>query len=310
MKLLEGGGRDTPFNLLWFANLVCMCYMKAFSTMCMLLKVNKTLQTIEGPFYLCVPCMFEGLASSYNKNFGLQGNVRVYDRIASHLAKPPKYVTTIPQYYKAVCPQLLPLLLLPFSQQENSKQVGSAAQMCVNMHHTAVIMACKLTAREHALSKECLLRPLLQPLLSWGGAICAQAKLEQFRKVVDLQETNMQEEIHVSIGTDLPCGQTLLEEIPVDISEQRETSILNSLFGIQVLLTAGHEGAAFLQQLLLQLIKPISPCILMLKILLEPDTFHQGITDEVQASSVFQKLTVADNGAQIEVAQGKVVLQM
>jgi hypothetical protein len=30
MKLLEGGGRDTPFNLLWFANLVCMCYMKAF----------------------------------------------------------------------------------------------------------------------------------------------------------------------------------------------------------------------------------------------------------------------------------------
>jgi hypothetical protein len=205
-----------------------------------------------------------------------------------------------------VCPQLLPLLLLPFSQQENSKQVGSAAQMCVNMHHTAVIMACKLTAREHALSKECLLRPLLQPLLSWGGAICAQAKLEQFSKVVDLQETNM----HVSIGTDLPCGQTLLEQIPVDISEQRETSILNSLFGIQVLLTAGHEAAAFLQQLLLQLIKPISPCILMLKILLEPDTLHQGITDEVQASSVFQKLTVADNGAQIEVAQGKVVLQM
>jgi hypothetical protein len=254
--------------------------------------------------------MFEGLASSYNKNFGLQGNVRVYDRIASHLAKPPKYVTTVPQYYKAVCPQLLPLLLLPFSQQENSKQVGSAAHMCVNMHHTAIIMACKLTAHEHALSEECLLRPLLQPLLSWGGAICAQAKLEQFSKVVDLQEKNMQEEIHASIGTELSCGQTLLEEIPVDISEQRETSILNSLFGIQVLLTAGHEGAAFLRQLLLQLIKPISPCILMLKILLEPDTLHQGITDEVQASSVFQKLTVADNGAQVEVARGKVVLQM
>jgi hypothetical protein len=259
---------------------------------------------------ICVcPCMFGGLGSRYNKNFGLQGNVRVYDRIASHLAKPPKYVTTIPQYYKAVCPQLLPLLLLPFSQ-ENTKQFGSAAHMRVNMHHTAVIMACKLTAREHALSEECLLRPLLQPLLSWGGAICAQAKLEQFSKVVDLQETNMQEEIHVSIGTDLPCGQTLLEEIPVDISEQRETSILNSLFGIQVLLTAGHEGAAFLQQLLLQLIKPISPCILMLKILLEPNTLCQGITDEVQASSEFQKLTVTDNGAQVEVAQGKVELQM
>jgi hypothetical protein len=29
MKLLEGGGRDT-LNLLWFANLVCMCYMEAF----------------------------------------------------------------------------------------------------------------------------------------------------------------------------------------------------------------------------------------------------------------------------------------
>ncbi|CAK9866086.1 unnamed protein product [Sphagnum jensenii] len=233
------------------------------------------------------------------------GNVRVYDRIASHLAKPPEYVTTVPQYYKAVCPQLLPLLLLPFSQQENSKQVGSAAHMCVNMHHTAVIMACKLTARERALSEECLLRPLLQPLLSWAGAICAQAKLEQFSKVVDPQETNMQEEIHVSIGTDLPCGQTLLEEIPV---EQRETSILNSLFGIQVLLTAGHGGAAILQQLLLQLIKPISPCILMLKILLEPDTLHQ-ITDEVQASSVFQKLTVADNGAQVEVARGDMAME-
>jgi hypothetical protein len=42
----------------------------------------------------------------------------------------------------------------------------------------------------------------------------------------------MEEESHVLDGIDLPCDQTLLEEIPVDISKHKETSILNYFFGI------------------------------------------------------------------------------
>lgn len=42
----------------------------------------------------------------------------------------------------------------------------------------------------------------------------------------------MEEESHVLDGTDLPCDQTLSEEIPVDISKHKETSILSNFFGI------------------------------------------------------------------------------
>ncbi len=42
----------------------------------------------------------------------------------------------------------------------------------------------------------------------------------------------MEEESHVLDGIDLPCDQTLSEEIPIDISKHKETSILNNVFGI------------------------------------------------------------------------------
>jgi hypothetical protein len=180
-----------------------------------------------------------GVAASMERLVGgiQEGNVKAYEHIALHLAKIPRYITTTQGYYEAVCPQLPPLFLSPLPGQEGGLKEGtSAARLVVNMHHTAIIMACKLASRDIKLCETYLFTPLLKPLLHWGTRI-------------------------------LECEPDKCSE---GTEEMAELTLVNAVIGTHIFLTAGHDGAENIRQFLVSQLAPIAEPLNSLKILLEP----------------------------------------
>lgn len=198
-----------------------------------------------------------GVAASMERLVGgiQEGNVKAYEHIASHLAKVPKYITTTQAYYEVICPQLPPLFLAPLPGQEGGLKEGtSAARLVVNMHHTAIIMACKLASRDIRLCGEYLFTPLLRPLVRWGMQTQAERKCELTKS--DVPEDSSSE------GTSVNEGHSESEE-------EMESALVNALIATHIFLTAGHDGADSVREVLVRHMEPITEALVALKILLE-----------------------------------------
>lgn len=172
-----------------------------------------------------------------------QGNVKAYEHIATHLAKIPKYITTTQNYYAAICPQLPPLFLTPLPGQQHGLKPGtSAARLVTNMHHTAIILACKLASRNITLCGEYLLTPLLlRPLLRLG--------------MQTRDETMLPEEEDDSMEQ--------------GYGEKSDSAIVDAVLGMHVFFTAGHDGADCVREFLVPRIAPVSAVLLALQKLLD-----------------------------------------
>ena len=185
--------------------------------------------------------------------------MEAYGHIASHLAKVPKYITTTQAYYEAICPQLPPLFLAPLPGQEGGVKEGtSAARLVVNMHHTAIIMACKLASRDIKLCGEYLFTPLLRPLVSWGMRTQAGRDHELDNKSEVAENSSKHFE-----GTRVNEGQNS------ESGEEMETSLVNAFIATHIFLTAGHDGADCVREFLVSHIEPITEALLVLKLLLD-----------------------------------------
>lgn len=224
-----------------------------------------------------------GVAASMERLVGgiQEGNVKAYEHIALHLAKVPRYVATTQEYYEAISPQLPPLILAPLPGQEGGLKEGTlAARLVVNMHHTAIIMACKLASRDIKLFGEYLLIPWLKPLVFWGMLAQGEGQLEldTKTKVVD----------NVSPRQSDMQGATL-EDGCYESEENMELLLVNALIGTHIFLTAGHEGADSVRSFLVPLIEPTSEALLSLKVLLEP-TRGKFRSKQVKREGTFQPI--------------------
>lgn len=169
---------------------------------------------------------------------GVKGDIQVYDNVAAHLAKVPKYVATAEEYYRAVCPQLLPFL--PY-QNFGKGQPGdgeTAQQILRNIHHTSLLLAGTMIVREPELSETYLLKPILVPLIRWSKS----------------QSQSLGSENLGSEGE----GKELTENL-----------IVGNLMRVHALLTAGHRGTNKVRNLVLEKTRPVVPVLMMLHYLLE-----------------------------------------
>lgn len=169
---------------------------------------------------------------------GVKGDVQVYDNVAAHLAKVPKYVATAEEYYRAVCPQLLSFL--PY-QNFGKGQPGdgeTAQQILRNIHHTSLLLAGTMIVREPELSETYLLKPILVPLIRWSKS----------------QSQSLGSENLGSEGE----GKELTENL-----------IVGNLMQVHALLTAGHRGTNKVRNLVLEKTRPVVPVLMMLHYLLE-----------------------------------------
>lgn len=169
---------------------------------------------------------------------GVKGDVQVYYNVAAHLAKVPKYIATAEEYYRAVCPQLLPFL--PY-QDFGKGQLGDgeiAQQILRNIHHTSLFLAGAMIVRDPELSETYLLNPILVPLIRWSK----------------LQFQSSGSENMGSEGE----GKELTENL-----------VVGNLMRVHALLTAGHRGTNKVRNLVLEKTRPMVPVLMMLHYLLE-----------------------------------------
>lgn len=209
--------------------------------------------------------------------------MKAYEHIASHMAKVPKYITTTQAYYEAICPQLSSLFLAPLPGQEGGLKEGtSAARLVVNMHHTAIIMACKLASRDMKLCEEYLFMPLLRPLVCWGMQTQAERKRELGTKGKVAEHSSSRYSDTKETGVN-------------EGHSESEESLVNGLIATHIFLTAGHDGADRVREFLVPHIQPVTEAVLALKVLLElkPKQVKQGAnhsTAQVQGSAERGKL--------------------
>ncbi|KAG6557293.1 hypothetical protein Mapa_001221 [Marchantia paleacea] len=167
------------------------------------------------------------------------GSVHVYDRVAAHLAKVPRHVSTADAYYKAVCTELRMLLYLPDVSYIDKKTTKAHK----NMHHTSVALACVLAHQEPSLTEKYLLGPVVQPLLGWS-------------------ELEIRTQLIVVEGERNLDGR--------GSSSLAEHDVLDGLHVLKLLLTAGHDKSSRLREQLLQLTLPLVPKLILLKYLIWP----------------------------------------
>ncbi|CAM6118821.1 unnamed protein product [Calypogeia fissa] len=176
-----------------------------------------------------VPAVMERLVGSAEK-----GSVHVYERVATQLARVPRSVASKDLYYKGVCMQLQPLLVLSQSHSKFGSSSDIASRLVSNMHHTAILVACFLAHQDPELVEKYLILPILEPLLSSGVFQSQSAGLEKRAN---------------------------------DISER---VLVDSLLTVQALITAGHKGSVHLRKLLLLHTYTIAPEVMLLNYLLWP----------------------------------------
>lgn len=173
-----------------------------------------------------------------------KGNVEAYDKVAAHLAKIPKSITTANEYFNAICPQLLPLLL--YSQYKDPEESEISHTALCNMHFTAVSLACKLFSVEPRLAEHYLLEPLLGPLLTWSSC-------ERAAKVTDQK---------------LPAvvGEQEVDSIQFEgeVLKVSESHLVDSLVQLSVLLTASHKDSTLVRQAIIWKTKGIVPTLFKL----------------------------------------------
>lgn len=201
--------------------------------------------------------------------------MKVYERVALHLSKVPKLVTTTREYYKAVCPQLPPLFLLPLPGAGGFKEGNSAARIITNMHHTTVIMASKLAARDPKLCEEFLLRPLLRPLLEWAACISVETNLELSAQQGEMKTAGSQDG-SILVESTAQTESVLPRQSSIETEESTEALLLNAIFGMHIFITAGHDGSESIRKVVFQLVEPIAHILLSLNLLLEPASIHCG----------------------------------
>ncbi|KAL3693754.1 hypothetical protein R1sor_007405 [Riccia sorocarpa] len=127
---------------------------------------------------------------------------------------------------------------------------SSSSKAHKNMHHTSIILACLLAHQESSLTEKYFLRPILHPLFIWS-------KLDS------------------------------TSEVEEDRNRPEESSLLDSLHIVKLLLTAGHEKSSNLRELLLRLTYPLVPKLMLLEYVLWPswlkndaprsDRSHKGL---------------------------------
>eukprot|EP01018_Ginkgo_biloba_P003543 Gb_26061 [translate_table: standard] len=184
---------------------------------------------------------------------GVKGNVHVYDNVAAHLAKVPKYVANAEEYYHAVCPQLLPLLPSYKFAKSEPGEGETAHQILRNIHHTSLLLACTMIVREPELSETYLLKSILEPLIKW-------CKLQ-------------------SQGAWFDKLQNEGEEL-----QPTETLLVGNLMRVHALLTAGHKDTNTVRKLLLQKTRHIVPFLMMLHYLLETSPKSEPFWADAQRS--------------------------
>ncbi|BBN05307.1 hypothetical protein MPTK1_3g12030 [Marchantia polymorpha subsp. ruderalis] len=167
------------------------------------------------------------------------GSVQVYDRVAAHLAKVPRHVSTADAYYKAVCTELRMLLFLP----DISYIDKNTTKAHKNMHHTSVALACILAHQEPFLTEKYLLGPVVEPLLGWS-------ELESRTQSIVVE------------------GERKVER--GGSSSRAEHDVLDGLHVLKLLLTAGHDKSSRLRQQLVKLTLPLVPKLILLKYLIWP----------------------------------------
>jgi len=186
---------------------------------------------------------------------GVKGDVQVYDNVAAHLAKVPKYVATAEEYYQAVCPQLLPFL--PY-QNFGKAQPGdgeTAQQIFRNIHHTSLLLAGTMIVREPELSETYLLKPILVPLIRWSKSQSQSSGSE-------------------NLGNK-GKGQELTENL-----------IVGNLMRVHALLTAGHRGTNKVRNLVLEKTRPVIPILMMLHYLLETSPMSKPFWAKVMPAKI------------------------
>lgn len=156
------------------------------------------------------------------ETFGsFQGNVESYDKVSGHLAKVPKSVATADEYFKAICPQLIPLLLLKHIPKDSVLGETSLTALS-NIYHTAVSLTCKLFSMEPVLAKKYLAQPLMRPLLA----------LNSMQKKMDTAEVLYIKEQHIESLT-------------------TENEVVDSFVQLGVLLTSGSQGSSAAREAIL-----------------------------------------------------------
>lgn len=179
----------------------------------------------------------EGLVTVLKELVGqvTKGNVESYEKVAGHLAKVPKSVATADEYLKALCPQLLPLLLLKHKPKDSVVgEISLAASN--NVFHTSVSLACKIFSMEPTLASNHMVRPIMRPLLA----------LKSMQKSMDMVG---------SVSSKVAKGDQH-KQVTV-----MENEVVDSLVQISVLLTAGSSAA---RELILLEARVVVPLLLRL----------------------------------------------
>ncbi|KAI5084360.1 hypothetical protein GOP47_0000529 [Adiantum capillus-veneris] len=180
----------------------------------------------------------EGLVTILQELVGRvpKGSVESYDKVAGHLAKVPKSVTTTDEYLKALCPQLLPLLLLRHKPRDSVLGEISLATLN-NIFHTSVSLTCKIFALEPKLAAKYLIQSMMRPLLA----------LNSLQKIMDMA------------GNLEPANG---EHTDLLVSENE---VVDSLVQLSVLLTAGsRQGSLAAREAILLEAKVFAPLLLKL----------------------------------------------
>ncbi|XP_024541396.1 transport and Golgi organization protein 6 homolog isoform X1 [Selaginella moellendorffii] len=108
-----------------------------------------------------------------------QGDVSVQKRVATHLAKCPKFVGDPDKYYSSVCSQVLEIISLPTTSSSDAGE--SAARAVSNMYHTSIAMVCAIARRKPGAVEDFVVDPLVEPLLQLDSKLEGQAVQSLFK---------------------------------------------------------------------------------------------------------------------------------
>ncbi|KAH7443666.1 hypothetical protein KP509_02G045000 [Ceratopteris richardii] len=207
----------------------------------------------------------DGLVSILKELIGrvVKGNVESYEKVAAHLAKVPKSIATPEEYLKALCPQVLPLLLKHKPRELVMGEISSAASN--NVFHTAVSLACRLLLAEPRLGINYLVQPIMRPLLVLNSV---QANLH-------LHQT--------------PTKRVESEHV---LGPVTENEVVDSLVQLGVLLTAGCQGSSTVRELILHEARIITSLLLELHFqLVSSNSFsRKGSPDNVNIQVCNEKV--------------------
>ena len=133
----------------------------------------------------------------------MQGNVELYDKVSTHLAKVPKSVAMADEYFKAISIQLPPLLLC----KSTNLGIGeTSVTVLTNIYHTAVSLACKLFTTDTVLAKQYILHPIMEPLITW----CSSQNMPEMEMMKVMENELVNSLVQLQVLLTAGCRGSLL----------------------------------------------------------------------------------------------------